>query len=464
MIGRLAVRSLTARPARSAILAAGFGVGVSVMAILLGVAEVVLQQARSPALVGGGDVVVRLDSNVPGRLVLSGTLQADDVRDRIRVASPWERRNVFLIGDSQTTPVRARGGVPSLERALADPETAEFADWTDTPADRSWTDSTPTDVLRQIDRFHAVPDAPAWGDSWAEWLYFNGRAGDVRFYLTFLVGSTLEDGLRPAGVRLQLDRAGTVENFYTATTLTDTEVQRAPELTIGGSRIELRGLEYHVHLELRGEDGRQLDGDFVLQASPGRLIPPLEIAGARGWRTGYVVPVMSGALDGNLRVSGESVDLSDGVGYHDHNWGFWQDVSWQWGQVQDGDLSLLYGRVFPPPEAADPDRLPGFVAVLGPEGPLAFASRVRITETNDENGEPAFIAIRALGPSLDLLMQFETRSAVRTRMNREPLQANLYFLQLQGDYSVTGNAGDRMIDFVAPGSAETFRQIASEGP
>ena len=60
MIGRLALRSLTAHPVRSAVLAAGFGVGVAVMAILLGVAAIVLQQAQSPALVGGGDVLIRL--------------------------------------------------------------------------------------------------------------------------------------------------------------------------------------------------------------------------------------------------------------------------------------------------------------------------------------------------------------------------------------------------------------------
>ena len=48
MIGRLAVRSLTAHPVRSAVLAAGFGVGVAVMAILLGIAEIVLEQSRAP--------------------------------------------------------------------------------------------------------------------------------------------------------------------------------------------------------------------------------------------------------------------------------------------------------------------------------------------------------------------------------------------------------------------------------
>ena len=58
MIGRLALRTLGAHPVRTAVLAAGFGVGVSVMVILLGVAEVVLEQARAPELAGGGHLVV----------------------------------------------------------------------------------------------------------------------------------------------------------------------------------------------------------------------------------------------------------------------------------------------------------------------------------------------------------------------------------------------------------------------
>ena len=60
MIGRLALRSLTAHPIRSGVLAAGFGIGVAVMAILLGVAGIVLEQAQAPALAGGGDVAIRL--------------------------------------------------------------------------------------------------------------------------------------------------------------------------------------------------------------------------------------------------------------------------------------------------------------------------------------------------------------------------------------------------------------------
>ena len=91
VIAKLAMRSLFAHPVRSAVLAAGFGTGVSVMAILLGVAEVVLEQARSPVLVGGGDLVISGPGSgvTAARVLLSGALQTPSLAGRIRAASPW---------------------------------------------------------------------------------------------------------------------------------------------------------------------------------------------------------------------------------------------------------------------------------------------------------------------------------------------------------------------------------------
>lgn len=487
MIGRLALRSLTAHPVRSAVLAAGFGFGVAVMAILLGVAEVVLEQAQDPALVGGGDVVIRLGRQVPARLLMSGTLQSEGLRSRIDVASPSHTESLFLVREEGPLRVDARGGIPSLERALGDAEILEARvgagewtsrpgesdashGWSDTPADVAWTRETPERTLRHIDRFHAVPADTEWSSSWAEWLYFNGRSNGARFYLTFLVGPPLANGNRPATVRLQLDRDGRVENYGTSAELTQSDVDRAPELTIGRSRVHLDGMVYRLHLELqrddrgRGEAGSgpgrsgMVVGDLSLVATPGRLVPPVQIAGARGWQTGYVVPVMSGALSGSLAVDGSTtVSFDGGSGYHDHNWGFWQGVSWQWGQVQHGDLSFIYGRVFPPRDAADPDRIPGFVGALGPEGPLGYATNVVISEKDGAEGQPSAITITARGTALDLEIRFDVRSVVATRMSQGPLANGVTFLQMRGDYSVTGQAADRPIRFTAPGAAETFR-------
>ena len=458
MIGRLAFRSLTAHPVRSAVLAAGFGVGVSVMAILLGVADVVLTQARSSDLVGGGDVVIHLEPSVPARMVVSGTLQSNQLRGRIRVAGPSHRAALYLLRENRAVRIDAHGGIPSVEQAMGDPEVAFNRDWRDTADDVAWTQTTPEAVLRQIDRFHDVPSAPMWQDSWAEWLYFNGRARDARFYLTFMAGPTQPDGSRSAGVRLQLDRGGHVENFSAAGRLTEEEARRAPELTIGANRVRLDGLRYVIDLDLRGEGGRAAKGRVRIEGSPGRLVPPIEIGGAHGWRTGYVVPVMSGQLDGTIEVAGERISFDEGAGYHDHNWGFWRGVSWQWGQAQQGDLSLIYGRVFPPREAADPERIPGFVGALGPDGPLGYATNVTIAEVNDAQGRPRTISVTARSRLLDVHMRFDVGSMVTTRMAQGTLSSGLNFLQMRGQYTVTGQAGDRAIDFTAPGSAETFRE------
>src|SRR5204863_8764432 len=137
----------------------------------------------------------------------------------------------------------------------------------------------------------------------------------------------------------------------------------APALDIAGNQVRLEGLDYRMTLRLQGEHDRNAiaAGTLTLRAVPGRSFPPTVIHGARGWLSGYVVPVLEGPITGALDVEGEPLPLADLVGYHDHNWGFWKDVRWQWGQVADRDVSIVYGRVFPPSSVADPDRVPGFL-------------------------------------------------------------------------------------------------------
>jgi hypothetical protein len=243
VIVKLAMRSLFAHPVRSAVLAAGFGTGVAVMAILLGVAQVVLEQARSPVLIGGGDVVITGAATgiTAAGVLLSSTLRTPPLAGRARAASPSSRTTLYLVRDAGATSVRARGGIPSLERALGDPEVSGVTAWVDAPADAAWTAPDPADVLRTIDRFRPVPDVPARAASWAEWLYFNGRSPAARFYLTFLVGPARPDGTRGAGVRLQLERGGRVESFDAAAALDEAAVAAAPELTIGANRVRLQG-------------------------------------------------------------------------------------------------------------------------------------------------------------------------------------------------------------------------------
>jgi hypothetical protein len=445
------------------VLACGFGFGVAVMATLLGVGEVILAQAKAPGVIGGGDVAAfgatgRVRS---ARFLVANVLKKGPLAGRVAAASPRMRADLYLLRDGRRVPVQARAGIPSLERALGDPETAAAGSWVDAPGDAAWASPDPASLLRSIDGFHPVPDVPARAPSWAEWLYFNGRAGDTRFYLTFLVGPRRPPGRRAAGVRLQLDRGGRLRSYAEVVDVDEARVlAEAPELTIGGSRVRLEGQRYHVTLDLPGGPGSsaRVTGELYLEATPDRALPPIVIRGARGWLSGYVVPVMSGRLAGALAVGGDSVSLEAGAGYHDHNWGFWEGVTWQWGQVQRDGLSFLYGRVHPPAEAADPERVPGFLAALGPEGPIGYSSDVTIEETNDPaTGRPRRIVVRGRGPSLDLTMDLGVEDAAVTAMRQGSFGAGMDFLQLRARYRVVGRAGSRSFDFEAPGSAETFR-------
>ena len=182
---------------------------------------------------------------------------------------------------------------------------------------------------------------------------------------------------------------------------------------------------------------------------------------------------MSGRLTGTLTVRqdhgvrsadlqvgsrAQSVVFDDGSGYHDHNWGFWKDVSWRWGQVHHGDLSLVYGRVRPPADAADAERIPGFLAAIGPEGPVGYATNVSIEETNDPaTGHPRSITVTGRSSSLEIAMELAVDEAIVTKRGGGLFGGEMDFLQLRARYRVRGRAGDHSIDFTASGAAETFR-------
>lgn len=442
-------------------LAIGFGLGVGVMATLLGVGGVILDQARAPALIGGGDVAVGTNiGRIPNAtFVLHALRPGGPSGAGVAALAPSIREMLYLRHRGRVVPVRVKGSIPSADHALGDPETSDTA-WRDAEADRAWAAADAGRVLRTIDRFHPIPNVPARAASWAEWLYFNGIAADCRFYMTFMSGPETAPGRRGVGVRVQLERAGKM-TAYSGGTVTDGAVlvEHAPDITVGGTSVRLVGTDYRIALDLPAESGAgRLTGTVVVHADPDRSVPPFVLEGAGGWVSGYTVPVMGGSLDGELRADGAVLQLAGGSAYHDHNWGFWEGVSWQWGQVQHDGIAFVYGRVHPPADAADARQLPGFLAVLGPSGPLAFSTRATIEESNAPgSGAPAHITVRVDDQQLTAALDLAIEQTTATRMRQGGVGDGLDFLQLRATYTVRATVGDRRIDFTAPGSAETFR-------
>ena len=473
MTFRLALRSFAAQPVRSLVLAGGFGVGIASMAGLLGVGEVILEQSRSPALAGGGDVMARGVSGTlhSARFLTSSIQRQEPFASRTRTASPTKASTLYLVrADGTRHAVQARGGVPSLERAMGDPETSAVQGWQDNESDRAWADPDPGDLLRALDRFHPIPDVPARADSWAEWLYFNGRTAEgTHFYLSFIVGRRTANDRRASIVRLQLEREGRRTQYSDRQEISADEVlAQAPDLEIGGSRVRLDGTTYRIHLELYEEQGTgepsappaapDLVGNLALDAGSGRALPPLTVHGAGGWISGYVVPVLSGPFSGILEIDDARIEFTEAAGYHDHNWGFWEGVTWQWGQVAGDELSLVYGKIRPPSDAADPERIPGFLLVVGPDGPLGHAAGVRIEEIPGPTPDsPGGFEVTARGADLSIEITLDVEEATRTPYRPGGDGGQMEFLQMRARCRVEGRVAGREISFSAPGSAETFR-------
>ena len=109
-------------------------------------------------------------------------------------------------------------------------------------------------------------------------------------------------------------------------------------------------------------------------------------------------------------------------------------------------------------DAADPRRVPGFLMVIGADGPIGYATRLSIEEDDDpETGEPRRVVVESRGYSVALRLEVDVEEAAMTRMDRAGFGTELDFYQLRARFHVVGRVGDRTIDFTAPGSAETFR-------
>ncbi|HEU0298311.1 MAG TPA: hypothetical protein VFR37_02630, partial [Longimicrobium sp.] len=373
MILRLAVAELRNRPARALFLLGGYALGVAVMVVLLAVGEAMLEQARDRELVGGGDVVVA-PAGISAEMLKAGGVSSlflgidharflqrnllESPRGRaehgIRSASPiLDGKQVEVYAGGRRIEAIATGEIPSRARAAGASPDLLSGRWMDSDADRRWTSPDAPGLLREIDRFHLPPVRDS---TWAEWHYFNVVLDERRWiYVTLMVagevgvpgrwgGRILLTVRQPDGTHRSLTRdlPGEQVRFDTA----------SPELRFGErafARVE--GDAYRVAADAGG-----VRVDLRLRPSPRRYFPPTDIGGTE-LVSGYVAPALHARAEGTVCLP-RCEAVRGAQAYHDHNWGVWRDVSWEWGSASDERLSLLYGSVRG--------------AAAGPEGVFAY--------------------------------------------------------------------------------------------
>lgn len=362
MILRLAAAEIRNRPGRAAFLLAGYALGVAVMVVLLAVGEAMLRQAQDKELVGGGDVVVvpagisteMLKSGGTGslfvgidhaRFVHRNLLESPRARAEhgVAAASPIiDGAQVELFARGRRWKALATGEIPSRARAAGAPPALLSGRWTDSDADRRWAEPSQSELLREMDHFHQ-PRGAAIDSTWAEWHYFNVVLDDGRWlYLTLSVGGEVGVPGRWGGGVLMTVREPGGEHRSLTSRVADAEVRLdtlSPELALGGAgSVRVAGGAYDVDAAAGGARVR-----LRVTPAPRRYFPPTDIGGS-ALISGYVAPALYARADGTVCLP-RCRAVRGAQAYHDHNWGVWRSVSWEWGSASDSAVSLLYGVV-----------------------------------------------------------------------------------------------------------------------
>jgi hypothetical protein len=189
--------------------------------------------------------------------------------------------------------------------------------------------------------------------------------------------------------------------------------------------------------------------------------------------SGYAVPGLRAEATGTICVSGRCERYEGAQAYHDHNWGVWRGVTWEWGASRAGSYTFLYGRV-EPPDSVSGDA-PLFFYLVDSLGYRALFRPKRIDYVDDRviavDGRPVRVPSRATfadvkgDDTLRVELVIEDAAGTDTRTPQaergETLTARAlarpYFIQMKGRARLSGRVGGSAVSGEGYGFFETYR-------
>ena len=499
MIERLALRNLVLKPWRSAFLLLGYSLGVAVMIVLLSIGEALLAQARNEKLVGGGQVTVLpegIDVEVMktgglggmffsidhARFIYRQLLAAPRLAAEIAVASPQIEGKLLYarLRDGRELPVLASGEIPSRTQGVGAMPKISMGDWRDDSLDRVWRDPSSAELRDAIDHFH-LPPAQVRGDpTWAEWHYFNVLSADRQrwAFISFILGGAIPAGRWGGQVLVTMHEQGGRSQRYVAT-MPSSAVRFSTNdanVTIGGSSVVVLpdgGYAVKAHAVEEHGSGR-VDVDLVVAPAPGAYFPGAALTSGETV-SGYAVAGLRADATGTICERGACERFDGAQAYHDHNWGVWRGVSWEWGAARAGQYTLLYGRVQPSDSTAS--SVPLFAYLVDS---LGFLAVFRPTEIRYEDarlarvtGQPAMIRVPSRATMVDvrgddtLRVELTIEDAAATDTRRPDVErgeglsnrelARPYFVQMKGLMRISGRVRGVPLSGEGAGFFETYR-------
>lgn len=467
-------RTFATRPKRTFLFLIGYAVATAVMITLLAVGEAVLLQAQDKDLLGGGDVIlvpqgIDIESLKVGgvsamyytipqaRFILQQVLSSSRIRGNIETVSPYLFTRLLYArkpGEALPGTVYAEGSLPDEERAVRRVDLP----WHNNQEDREWLTPDLQEFYHSIDHFHQ-PTAEAMDLSrWAEWHYFNFEGGNFYGYLSVMAAGDIFHGNGRWIVSLQLFDGTAARYSATMPAMLNQLPLKVVDYDTGLCRI--RFVSDHYEIELNYSDKIPIRGTLRYYPQRNLYFPPAYLSLSRTFESGYVIPSLRGKYEGEITVGSRKYDFSQAEGYHDHNWGIWQQpggdklpVSWNWGHAFSPEYALFYGEIFLQQKSKGL-----FVGVFDHNGFLTLFRPDRIEysgvrTTAEGLNIPSQLRIAQQKAFTGIEMAGNEKSHVATPAGDDQ---HLYFIQYKMDFDIHLRIDNRQFHFPARGNAETF--------
>jgi hypothetical protein len=214
-------------------------------------------------------------------------------------------------------------------------------------------------------------------------------------------------------------------------------------LVFGASRVTvLPNGDYHVIASATEEGGSAtIDIDMIVTPAAYAYFPGVSM-GAGDFVSGYTVPGLRAAATGKLCVDRACETLTAAQAYHDHNWGVWKGVTWEWGAARAGDYTFLYGRVHSPDSTAS---IPPVLVYLVDS--LGFRGVFRPRSISYEDGRIIRVGERRISvPSRAALFDERGGDTLRIELTIEDAIGTDISSESQGILSGVSEPGDTIVN------------------
>ncbi len=471
----LLLRTFANRPKRTILFLLGYGLATGVMITLLAVGEAVLQQARDKNLVGGGDLIlvpqgIDIESmkiggisamyySIPqARFIVRQMLASSRFKDEIGIISPYLYSEVLYArkpAGSQVESLLAEGSIPEYEQKVK----RWPLPWKNNSADQSWIQQPTDEFLHEIDRFHLPSSKTLPMDQWAEWHYFNFESKNFYGYLSIMAAGDVANDRGTWIVSLQMFD-GTYNRYASTYPATKNHLPlKRVDYVVGPNSVRIVNGTYEIDLDFADKLGN-VRGKLKYVPVPNLYFPPVMLAESEGFESGYVIPSIKGSYQGSITIGDRNYDFNQASGYHDHNWGIWQQpetsgdpVRWNWGHAFSETHSLFFGEIFLKNRTrglfAGVFDDEGFVAVFQP-GTIHFSK-----PATQSNGivVPQHLRFSQKKPFSSIELDGESKSFTNSPMGQSD---DLHFIQYKMEYKVRLTVDGKVFEFPARGNAETF--------